>query len=191
MKGMREEYPEPQRKRKVWLSLNGEWQFRFGDGEEKGGNKYPLKIQVPFAYQSKASGLGDETQHDVLWYKREFSLTEELKQCKTVRLNFLAVDRDCQVYVNGKFVLAHEGGYGGFSADIKPYLVDGVQSIEIRVYDLMTKVYPRGKQNWEEGRQRCWYACTSGIWQSVWLDGANGDYVKELQFISDPERTTA
>ena len=59
---MRTEYPNPQRKRSVWQSLNGEWQFCFGD--EKA---YDLKIQVPFAYQCKASGIGDVTQHDVLW----------------------------------------------------------------------------------------------------------------------------
>ena len=182
---MRKEYPNPQRRRKVWQSLNGEWQFRFGDEGD-----YSLKIQVPYAYQSKASGIGDVSRHEILWYKRKFVLSDEMQNCKTVRLNFLAVDHECEVFVNGKFVMKHEGGYSGFGRDISPFLNNsGEQEIEIRVYDPMTKKFPRGKQNWEEGQQRCFYYCTSGIWQSVWLDGANGDYITELQFVTDTEKT--
>ncbi len=186
---MAELYPEPRVRRKVWQSLDGEWQFRFGD-DEKGG--YPLKIRVPYAYQCKASGIGDVKQHDVLWYKRKFVLTEEMQKCKTVYLNFLAVDYECKVFVNGSFVVSHEGGYDRFGADIKPYLKDGgEQTIEIRVFDPMNKTYPRGKQNWQEEPQRCWYYATSGIWQSVWLDGAGGDYITNVRFDTCVEKTQA
>lgn len=178
-------YPEPGLRRKIWQSLNGEWQFKFGDD----GN-YDRIIRVPYAYQSEASGIGDVTQHDIFWYRRKFLPTEEIRRCKTVYLNFLAVDYECRVYVNGKFVTAHEGGYGSFGVDIKPYLTDEKeQKIEVRVYDPMTKAIPRGKQNWAEGQQRCWYHCTSGIWQSVWLDGANGDYATDVRFVTDVGKT--
>ena len=184
---MRNEYPNPQKRRAIWQSLNGEWQFRFGEETEE----YLLKIQVPFAYQSKASGIGDVTGYDVVWYKRKFELTNEILCCKTIRLNFLAVDHECRVFINGKFAFAHEGGYGEFGADIRPYLRKGKeQEIEIRVYDAMTKALPRGKQNWQEGQQGCWYHCTTGIWQSVWLDGTNGDYVTEMKFVTDVEKTS-
>lgn len=185
---MRNEYPNPSRKRAVWQSLNGEWGFRFGDSETEG---FPLTIQVPFAYQCKASGIGDTTQHDVIRYKRNFVLSKEMRGCKTIYLNFLAVDYECRVWVNGNFVLSHEGGYGAFGADITEFLhKEGEQTIEVRVFDPMTKVYPRGKQNWVQDPQRCWYYCTSGIWQSVWLDGANGDYIHELTFTPDCRTTT-
>ena len=178
-------YPEPRLRRKIWQSLNGEWQFKFGDDGD-----YDRKIRVPYAYQCAASGIGDPGRYEILWYKRKFTLSQELRACKTTYLNFLAVDYECTVYVNGRFVLHHEGGYGSFGKDIRPYVNDGEeQEIEIRVYDPMTKIYPRGKQNWEEGRQRCWYHATSGIWQSVWLSGANGDYVSDLRFETDTERT--
>lgn len=182
-------YPEPRAKRKIWQCLNGEWQFRFGD--DANGN-YPLKIRVPYAYQSKASGIGDTSQHDILWYKRTFVLTEEMQKCKTVYLNFLAVDYECTVYVNGSFVISHAGGYDRFGADIRPYLKDGgEQTVEIRVFDPMSKTYPRGKQNWQQAPQRCWYYSTSGIWQSVWLDGTNGDYIVDVRFDTRPESMQA
>lgn len=87
-------YPEPGLRRKIWQSLNDEWQFKFGDD----GN-YDRKIRVPYAYQSEASGIGDVTQHDILWYRRKFLPTEEIRRCKTVYLNFLAVDYECRVFV--------------------------------------------------------------------------------------------
>ena len=84
---LRAEYPNPQRVRSVWQNLNGEWDFKFGDEGD-----FNRKINVPFAYQTKASGIGDTTDYDVLWYKRKFTLTEEMMKSKCVTLNFLAVD---------------------------------------------------------------------------------------------------
>lgn len=180
-------YPEPRARRKIWQSLNGEWQFKFGDD-----GSYNLKIVVPYAYQCEASGIGDPSKHEILWYRRKFELTEDMKSCETVYLNFLAVDYECTVYVNGRFALYHEGGYGGFGADIHKYLInEKEQEIEIRVYDPMSRIYPRGKQNWQEGRQRCWYYATSGIWQSVWLSGADGDYMTDVRFETDVAKTQA
>lgn len=180
-------YPEPRARRKIWQSLNGEWQFKFGDD-----GSYNLKIVVPYAYQCEASGIGDPLKHEILWYRRKFELTEDRKSCETVYLNFLAVDYECTVYVNGRFALYHEGGYGGFGADIHEYLINKKeQEIEIRVYDPMSRIYPRGKQNWQEGRQRCWYHATSGIWQSVWLSGAGGDYMTDVRFETDVAKTQA
>lgn len=180
-------YPEPRARRKIWQSLNGEWQFKFGDD-----GSYNLKIVVPYAYQCEASGIGDPLKHEILWYRRKFELTEDMKSCETVYLNFLAVDYECTVYVNGRFALYHEGGYGGFGADIHEYLInEKEQEIEIRVYDPMSRIYPRGKQNWQEGRQRCWYHATSGIWQSVWLSGAGGDYMTDVRFETDIAKTQA
>ena len=106
-------YPEPRARRKIWQSLNGEWQFKFGDG-----GAYDLKILVPYAYQTAASGIGDHSCREILWYKRKFELTEEMQKCKTVYLNFLAVDYECTAYINGQFALYHEGGYGGGSVAI-------------------------------------------------------------------------
>ena len=180
-------YPEPRARRKIWQSLNGEWQFKFGDG-----GAYDLKILVPYAYQSAASGIGDHSRREILWYKRNFELTEETQKCKTVYLNFLAADYECTVYINGQFALYHEGGYGSFGCDIRPYIKDGkAQEIEIRVYDPYTKTYPRGKQSWSETPSGCFYYATSGIWQSVWLSGARGDYIKSVRFETDIEKTQA
>ena len=46
MKYKRKEYPRPQFRRDIWQSLNGEWEFGFGDKQN-----YDRKINVPFSYQ--------------------------------------------------------------------------------------------------------------------------------------------
>ena len=60
------DYPRPQFVRKNWSNLNGTWKFAFDDddrGEQEGwhsGFKSDLSIQVPFTYETKSSGIGDE-----------------------------------------------------------------------------------------------------------------------------------
>ena len=55
-------YPRPQFVRENWESLDGEWDFLFDDNnigeKEKWFIQFPksMKINVPFAYQTKKSG---------------------------------------------------------------------------------------------------------------------------------------
>ena len=48
----RPEYPRPQFQRDGWMNLNGQWDFSFDRPV------FDRKITVPFAYQSKLSGIG-------------------------------------------------------------------------------------------------------------------------------------
>jgi beta-galactosidase len=82
----RTEYPRPQFQRKFWQNLNGSWGFCFDDEERGVAEKFyereepfDMRINVPFTYQSKASGLGLDEQHEVMWYRRTFALEDALK----------------------------------------------------------------------------------------------------------------
>ena len=64
-------YPRPDFIRENYISLNGKWQFAFDDSREiseklKAGESFalPLEIRVPFPYQSSASGINSEEQHE-------------------------------------------------------------------------------------------------------------------------------
>lgn len=65
-------YPIPQFVRENWLNLNGEWNFIFDDkniGEEqKYYNNFPKsqKIQVPFTYETKMSGINSEIIQELI-----------------------------------------------------------------------------------------------------------------------------
>ena len=45
----------------------------------------PLRITVPFGYQTALSGINDKSIHEVVWYARSFELPEESKKF-TVRV---------------------------------------------------------------------------------------------------------
>ena len=186
----RNEYPRPQQRRQEWFTLNGEWDFCFDDNDEGLLKKYPdgktsfdKKINVPFAYQYPLSGIGDETSHEIMWYKREFEIAD-LK--KNYLLCFNGVDYFCDVYLNGIHITNHEGGYTYFDADITKYVKKGKNIIVLRVYDPDWCDIPRGKQSWKNGKRfACWYLPSSGIWKSVWVECFNKDYASERTLYTD------
>ena len=187
----RPEYPRPQLVRDQWLNLNGEWSFAFDDankGLKEGWHKKPdfdKKIQVPFAYQTKLSGIADPSFHDYCWYHRTFEVPKEMKG-KQIILHFGAVDYLANVYVNGELVGTHEGGHVSFSFDITPYLKGGAESLTLRVYDPSTdETIPRGKQFWIEESAGIWYTRTTGIWQTVWLEAVEETHIKWIRFTPD------
>ena len=78
----RSEYPRPNFARSLWFNLNGEWEFAFDDADEglrlgwQDGRQLPLRIIVPFGYQTALSGINDKSVHEVVWYARSFELPE-------------------------------------------------------------------------------------------------------------------
>src|SRR5699024_9051032 len=93
----RTEYPRPQFERSSWMNLNGEWDFTFDDhneGEHDAWYEEPTfdqTINVPFSYETKASGIGIETFHPYVWYHRTFNIPIDEKGKRTI-LRFQASD---------------------------------------------------------------------------------------------------
>ncbi|MEK5178074.1 glycoside hydrolase family 2 [Paenibacillus sp. FSL R5-0636] len=193
----RPEYPRPQFARKDWLSLNGEWDFTFDDedvGEEEQWYRADAKglfsrvIQVPFAFQSKLSGIEDPSFHDVVWYRRTFEVPEGWNG-KRIVLHFGAVDYLAKVWVNGQLVAVHEGGHTPFQADITPSLIKGNNTIILRAEDFSRDVtLPRGKQYWLEQSAAIFYTRTTGIWQSVWLEPLSAVHLSKTMMTPDIDR---
>lgn len=175
---VRKEYPRPLMVRKEWQSLNGIWQFAFDDngaGNSAGwnsGRDFQDRILVPFTFEAALSGIGKGKEiHERVWYRRMFTIPKTWDD-KNIRLNFGAVDWQTTVYVNGKQVGTHTGGYAPFSFDITDALKSGQsQEIVVSVYDpadpKKAGYQPKGKQL---GSESIWYTRTTGIWQTVWVE---------------------
>lgn len=172
MKELNNLHPRPQFVREDWALLDGTWDFAFDDadaGESKGwpnGIEKSHDIIVPFTYETKLSGIHDETHHPVVWYERTITVSSD----KNVLLHFEGVDYRCTLWVNGKMVGHHEGGYHAFKFDITKFVTQGENKVVLRVEDAMDPTQPRGKQRWREDNWGCWYVQTTGIWKSVWLE---------------------
>lgn len=175
----RPEYPRPQFVRDNWMNLNGEWDFSFGD------DRFDQKIVVPYAYQTKLSGIDIQDFHDVVWYRRDFDLPQAMEG-KRILLHFGAVDYECELWVNGVYILSHIGGHIGFHADITHAVQGGSNEIKLKVIDNTQDLeMPRGKQFWEKRSSGIFYTRTTGIWQTVWLEAVNETYLSKVWLTPD------
>lgn len=170
----RSEHPRPDFMRENWLCLNGAWDFSWDTDD------FDQTITVPFSYESPMSGIGQRDFHDLVWYRRNFTLPKEAVGKRTI-LHFGAVDYQCWVWVNGILVTTHEGGQSSFQTDITPALKAGENEIRVKAYDdHLDLSKPRGKQFWEAESRSIFYTRTTGIWQSVWLEFVAESHLESL-----------
>ena len=189
----RPEYPRPQFVRNEWLNLNGEWEFAFDDADEglelgwHEGRRLPGRIIVPFAYQTPLSGINDKSVHECIWYARSFEIPDGWHG-HDMLLNFGAVDYSSTVWINGQEVGHNQGGHVPFQFDIAPFLKPGVNRLTLRVEDKQDPGQPRGKQSVSGIPHEIDYYCTSGIWQTVWLEPVPSIRIEELRVITHAQR---
>jgi len=189
----RPEYPRPDFVRPLWINLNGEWEFQFDDANEgldlgwHDGRELGGRIIVPFAYQSELSKINDKSIHEYVWYARTIELFQE--DCdRDLLLNFGAVDYAATIWVNGQEVGHHQGGHVPFKFDIAPYVRPGANRLTVRVVDRQDPQQPRGKQSSTGQAHEIDYYCTSGIWQTVWLEPVPAMRIEEIRITTDARR---
>jgi len=171
----RPEYPRPQFVRAEWLNLNGEWGFEIDQadsGLERGVRDRELaqRIVVPFAPETKLSGIENVDFLEAVWYRTTVTIPAEWEG-KDAVLHFQAVDHDATVWVNGVEVVRHRGGFTPFSANLSKIARPGEEAlIVVRARDSRYGVQARGKQTTNYFNSGCHYTRTTGIWQTVWLE---------------------
>jgi beta-galactosidase/beta-glucuronidase len=186
----RPEYPRPQFVRSDWLNLNGEWEFEIDHGDSglaRGLLSRPLaqRITVPFCPESKLSGIGDTDRYLAVWYRRRVAIPAEWAG-RHVHLHFGAVDYDATVWVNGKEVKRHRGGFTSFTCDLRGVAVPGeTAEIVVRARDDWRDSKPRGKQAQRLLNHDCLYTRTTGIWQTVWLEPVAPAHLKRARITPD------
>lgn len=185
----RKDYPRPQLSRKIWTNLNGEWEFLFDDSDI-GERSYYLNpfqdaatILVPYSYETKMSGIGDESYHPHIWYRRLFQ--HSVSAGKRTILHFEGSDYLTKVWINGSLIGCHSGGYERFSFDITKALIDGDNIITVKVSDSFDESIPRGKQRWRKESFGCWYVQTTGIWKTVWLEEVPDVSIRSVKMTPD------
>ena len=177
------EYPRPTMVRDSFFSLNGEWDYAIG-GKEK-PSKYDGRILVPFSPESELSGVQKVLQpEEYLHYRKTFTIPEAFIR-ERVLLHFGAVDQECEVWINGKWIGGHKGGYLPFTFDITDGLKpEDENELTVRVRDLTEKSsHARGKQKLvRTGKMASiFYTPSSGIWKPVWIESVPGRYIKSLK----------
>jgi beta-galactosidase/beta-glucuronidase len=173
----------------------GPWRLRIDRDNVGKTQKWHLKepsdaiapaaaVMVPSCWQEYLP----EFSGGVGWYFKEFTLPAALKD-RVMRLKFWAVDYFAEVWINGRPVGSHEGGFTPFEFDITAQAKFGGENhLVVRVVDpprpleqsllglpgwegtsdgiadgFKFREIPMGPQSWQEGLN------FGGIWQAVEL----------------------
>lgn len=170
------DYPRPQMKRDSYLPLSESWSLFI----KKNGTETSVgTIQVPFPPESRLSGIERELENGEHWiYRKSFTLPDSFLSDR-VLLHLGAVDQKAWVYLNGKQIGAHGGGYLPFTVDLTDALLDGENQLCIEVEDELDLDLPYGKQTKKRGGM--WYTPISGIWQPVWLESVPTNYIHSIR----------
>ena len=195
----RPEHPRPNAERDHWLNLNGSWRFAFDPqniGEQERWYKAnptrtmgavqglqtqdkPLTITVPYPWESRLSGQAAPDYKGAAWYEREFTIPTDWEGLIPY-LNFEAVDWHARVWINGQFAAEHDNGYLPFSVDLSPFAQPGeTVTVTVRAFDIADSATLLGKQ------VPRWYTRSSGIWQTVWLEGRAPSHISATRIEPD------
>ncbi|MDD7390390.1 MAG: glycoside hydrolase family 2 TIM barrel-domain containing protein [Lachnospiraceae bacterium] len=176
------EYPRPQMVRLKpagrYEILNGWWNYAVMESRRV-PQEWEGQILVPFSPETKLSFVRRQIRpEEYLWYEKEIQV-EEYPENQRVLLHFGAVDQKCEVYLNGRRMGFHTGGYLPFTVEVTERLHPGRNVIQLCVQDLSdTSWLTRGKQKLEQGGM--FYTAQSGIWQPVWLEWVPLHYVERM-----------
>jgi hypothetical protein len=180
------EHPRPDFERPVWQNLNGRWSFKpdstnvgLSENWQDQAEFFDKTIVVPFSWASPLSGI-EMPNVNVGWYSRSFTLTNiKSWEGKDKFLVFSASDFNTTVWINGKEVGKHSGGYIPFDFNISEFLTEGENTIVVRVEDEELDNRPSGKQ---------YYGNAKGIWNTVYLEARPENYIRQIKFTPDIDK---
>ena len=120
------------------LNFNRSWKFIRQDvsGAEAAefNDSYWYNVGLPHDF-SIPYWQDEEHYTGYGWYRKTFTF-EESWEGKQIFLDFEGVFHTAELYVNGREVGTHRGGYTGFEYDITDYLVPGENVVAVRVNNI-------------------------------------------------------
>ncbi len=170
------------------MNLNGPWAFAFDPddaGVREGWFKpdapaFPSQITVPFPWESALSGVKVPEATYIGWYRRSIQVPSgDAWQGSEAWLIIGASDFRTTVWVNGRHVTDHEGGY----TPIEVHLGDDAKAGQS--VDLVIRVEDRTDPQQPTGKQVYWYTTTSGIWQTVYLEARPKRFIRSYRSVAD------
>ena len=173
------DYPRPQFVRGNWENLNGDWDFRFDDANVGEREKWyqsfqgTRKITVPFAYETKMSGIEDEAVHENVWYSRVLCVDDKKLQDNRYILHFEGAAVYSKVYLNDEFIGEYKGAYNRFSFDITD-VVNKKNNVLVVELDSTERpeIPPFGNV--------VDYLVYGGIYREVWIEEVSEIYIKDV-----------
>ena len=157
--------------RMVW-NFNAGWRFHLGDVAGAEAKDFDDKaweiVSTPHTVQlMPAEASGCRNYQGIAWYRKHFRLPKEC-QGRDVTLHFEAIMGKQTIYINGKKVKEHEGGYLPITISLSACSVGDAICIAIKADNSDDKTYPPGKK-----QMTLDFAYHGGIYRDVWLIAKN------------------
>lgn len=133
--------------RKV-ININNEWKFIRQDEVKAMDNDYNDEnwegVNIPHTWNAIDGANGFDFYKGACWYRKEFVI-DNLEEGNSVFIEFTGSNSITDVYVNGKYMGQHKGGYSTFRFDITDVVEFGQKNILAVKVDntVVDDVYPQ------------------------------------------------
>lgn len=124
------------------IDLNGIWNFKVDHGtgfKEKWYEKpleKPMAMAVPASYNDLVVTRKLRNHIGWVWYEREFSVPNYMRNERLV-LRFGSATHVAKVYLNGKLVVEHKGGFTPFEVEINDLIEAGRNRLTVAVNNIV------------------------------------------------------
>ncbi len=191
-------YPISTKTRKL-ISLDGIWRFKLAENrelnEERVGTKLEnyLNMPVPSSYNDITASKEIRNHQGWVWYERDFIVQSDLLN-ERLLIRFGSATHKARLYINGKFITEHIGGFTPFEFEINDYVTDGENLIQLAVdnkLDLTTLPVGIPVEEGETIGTRCLFDFFNyaGIHRPVKLYTTPKEYVKDITIDTTFEAT--
>ena len=119
--------------------LSGIWSFKLDNGEGFSQNWADAPLQdaitmpVPASYNDLKEGVDFRDHYGWVFYQRTISVPIFVRSSQRVVLRCDAVTHHAIVFLNGKQICEHRGGFLPFEVELNDYLTDGEDLLTIAV----------------------------------------------------------
>ena len=157
---------------RIIYNFNQGWRFHLGDATGAEATTFDdSKWQVVCAPHSvrlePSEGSGGRNYQGVAWYRKHFTVPADM-QDKNITVHFEAIMGKQDIFVNGKKVKSHLGGYLPITINLSECGVKAGDKclIAVKADNSDDKTYPPGKK--QAALDFCYHG---GMYRDVWLIG--------------------
>ena len=165
---------------RVIYNFNDGWHYLLGDAKGAEAVDYDDSawdvVSTPHTARLEPSEVsGCRNYQGICWYRKQFIVPSDL-QGKEITIHFEAIMGKQEVYVNGRLVKQHLGGYLPITIDLSK---EGVKAgdkclVAVKADNSDDKSYPPGKKQTQLD-----FAYHGGMYRDVWLIGKSPIHITD------------
>ncbi|MGL5950382.1 MAG: beta-glucuronidase [Cetobacterium sp.] len=187
------------------IDLNGIWKLKLDNGKGEVEKWYDrdlegklYNIPVPSSFNDLVEDLEFKEHVGNIWYEKKFLLSKCVFSERLV-LRFASATHKAVVYLNGKELMRHSGGFLPFESEINEFIVTGENRITVMVNNVVDhttlpvgSVVDRGKDFGDDKlpkrhKPNFDFFNYSGIHRPVKIYSTPKNYIKDISLVTDLE----